>query len=58
MVLVSSLILSPKHPGPPHMSGVSMKGSGDASDLTDVLQSSGAARQRPRVQDFKPRRDS
>ena len=33
VVLVPSLILSP-HSGPPHMSRVSMKGSGDASDLT------------------------
>lgn len=37
VVLVPSLILSP-HPGPPHMSGVSMKGSGDASDLTDASE--------------------
>ena len=33
----SSPILPP-HPGPPHMSGVSMKGSGDASDLTDASE--------------------
>ena len=37
VVLVPSLILSP-HSGPPHMSRVSMKGSGDASDLTDASE--------------------
>lgn len=36
-MLIPSLSLSP-HPGPSHMSGVSMKGSGDASYLTDASE--------------------